>query len=192
NCLDAATGKPVWSHDLLKEGDLKNLTWGMAGSPLIHDDLVIVNQGVSPAAADKKNQAVIAFDKLSGEKIWSSGTHKPSYSSPQYAVLNGTPQVLTFHAKGLEGFALEDGRSLWFFPWTNQAGCNAAQPIPLDDSSVFLGAGYGQGSARIRITPAEDAEKPAVVKPEWKSLSLKLKFNSAVQQNGYVYGLDEG
>lgn len=192
NCLDAATGKPVWSHDLLKEGDLKNLTWGMAGSPLIHDDLVIVNQGVSPAAADKKNQAVIAFDKLSGKKVWSSGTHKPSYSSPQYAVLNGTPQVLIFNAKGLEGFSLEDGQSLWFFEWANHAGCNAAQPIPLDDDSVFLGAGYGLGSARIEIAPGKSSEKTAQVKEEWKSLSLKLKFNSAVKQDGYVYGLDEG
>lgn len=192
NCLDAMTGKPVWSHDLLKEGDLKNLTWGMAGSPLIQDDLVIVNQGVSSGGSDQKSQSVIAFDKLSGAKVWSSGTRKSSYSSPQYGVLNGTPQVLIFHAKGLEGFALEDGHSLWFFRWTNQAGCNAAQPIPLDDSSVFLGAGYGQGSARIRITPSEEADKPADVKPEWKSLSLKLKFNCAVQQDGYVYGLDEG
>ncbi len=192
NCLDAATGQPVWSHDLLKEGDLKNLTWGMAGSPLIRDDLVIVNQGVSPATADKKNQAVIAFDKLSGEKVWWSGTHKPSYSSPQYAVLNGTPQVLIFNAKGLEGFSLEDGQSLWFFEWTNHAGCNAAQPIPLDDDSVFLGAGYGLGSARIEIAPGKSSEKTAQVKEEWKSLSLKLKFNSAVKQEGYVYGLDEG
>lgn len=192
NCLDAATGQPVWSHDLLKEGDLKNLTWGMAGSPLIHDELVIVNQGVSPASVVEKNQAVIAFDKLSGEKVWWSGTHKPSYSSPQYAVLNGTPQVLIFNAKGLEGFALEDGQSLWFFEWTNQAGCNAAQPIPLDDDSVFLGAGYGQGSARIKIAPRKSSEKTAKVKEEWKSLSLKLKFNSAVKQEGYVYGLDEG
>lgn len=192
NCLDVATGKPVWSHDLLEEGDLKNLTWGMAGSPLIHDDLVIVNQGVSPATADKKNQAVIAFDKLSGEKVWSSGTHKPSYSSPQYAVLNGTPQVLIFNAKGLEGFSLADGQSLWFFEWANHAGCNAAQPIPLDDDSVFLGAGYGLGSARIEIAPGKSSEKTAQVKEEWKSLSLKLKFNSAVKQDGYVYGLDEG
>ncbi|MEQ8851785.1 PQQ-binding-like beta-propeller repeat protein [Gimesia sp.] len=192
NCLDAATGKLVWSHDLLKEGDLKNLTWGMAGSPLIHDDLVIVNQGVSPAAADKKNQAVIAFDKLSGKKVWSSGTHKPSYSSPQYAVLNGTPQVLIFNAKGLEGVSLADGQSLWFFEWANHAGCNAAQPIPLDDDSVFLGSGYGLGSARIEIAPRKSSEKTAKVKEEWKSLSLKLKFNSAVKQDGYVYGLDEG
>jgi len=192
NCLEAGTGKVVWSHDLLEEGDLKNLVWGMAGSPLIQGDLVIVNQGVQPPESDQKSQSVIVFDKLSGEKVWSSGTRKSSYSSPQYAVLQGEPQVLIFHAKGLESFALEDGQSLWFFPWKNQAGCNAAQPIPLDESSVFLGAGYGTGSARIQITAPEKQGEPLGVAEEWKSLSLKLKFNSAVAQEDYVYGLDEG
>jgi outer membrane protein assembly factor BamB len=196
NCLDAGTGKRIWSHDLLKEGKLKNLTWGMAGSPLLQGESVIVNHGVNRNAtkeeSKQKTQTVIAYDKLSGEKVWSSGTRKSSYSSPQFAVLNGQPQVLIFHAEGLEGFTLEAGRSLWFFPWKNQAGCNAAQPIPLDDTSVFLGAGYGKGSARIRIPPTEADQEPADVKPEWESLSLKLKFNSAVQRDGYVYGLDEG
>ncbi|QDT26133.1 outer membrane biogenesis protein BamB [Gimesia panareensis] len=190
--FEVFSGMEVWTRDLLKEEGLENLTWGMAGSPLIKDNLLIVNPGVRPSGSEKKNPSVLAIDLRTRKTAWVSGTRKSSYSSPQYAVLNGTPQVLIFHAKGLEGFALEDGRSLWFFPWTNQAGCNAAQPIPLDDSSVFLGAGYGQGSARIRITPSEEADQPADVKPEWKSLSLKLKFNCAVQQDGYVYGLDEG
>ncbi|WP_299462421.1 PQQ-binding-like beta-propeller repeat protein [uncultured Gimesia sp.] len=191
NCLDAETGERIWSKDLLKEGDLKYLEWGMSGSPLIWEDLVIVNQGIQKQGSESGNQTVIAFNRKSGEKVWSSGTQKSSYSSPQISILNGTPQVLVSHSKGLESFAPADGKSLWFFPWTNQAGVNAAQPIVLDASSVFLGAGYGAGSARITIN--NSAQEPvAIVTPNWKSLSLKLKFNSAVQREGFVYGLDEG
>ncbi len=191
NCLDAETGERIWSNDLLKEGKLKYLEWGMSGSPLIWEDLVIVNQAIQKKGSESGNQSVIAFNKASGEQVWSSGTQKSSYSSPQYAILNGTPQVLVFHSVGLESFTPADGKSLWNFPWKNQAGANAAQPIVLDASSIFLGAGYGIGSARITIN--DSAQEPeARVTPDWKSLSLKLKFNSAVVRDGFVYGLDEG
>jgi len=191
NCLEAGTGKLVWSYDLLKEGDLKNLEWGMSGSPLIWEDLVIVNQGIQKQGSESGNQSVIAFDRQTGEKVWSGGTQKSSYNSPQISVLNGTPQLLVFHSKGLESFAPADGQSLWNFPWTNQAGVNVAQPIVLDDASLFLGSGYGAGSARITIN--DSAEEPvAKVSQDWKSQSLKLKFNAAVKRDGFVYGLDEG
>lgn len=190
NCLNAGTGERVWSHDLLKEGGLKNLEWGMAGSPLIWEDLVIVNQGIQKSESKAENQSLIAFDRLSGEKVWSGGTRKSSYSSPQFVVLNETSQVLVFHSKGLESFAPQDGTSLWFFPWTNQAGINAAQAIVVDDRSLFLGTGYGKGSTRLRINPSENSD--AKVTQDWKSQSMKLKFNSAVQRDGFVFGLDEG
>lgn len=190
NCLNAGTGELVWSHDLLKDGDLKNLEWGMAGSPLIWENLVIVNQGLQKSGSKAEDQSLIAFDRLTGEKVWSGGTRKSSYSAPQFAVLNGTPQVLVFHSKGLEGFALADGTPLWFFSWTNQPGINAAQPIVVDDHSLFLGTGYGKGSARISISPSVKSD--ANVIQDWKSQSMKLKFNSAVKWDGFVYGLDEG
>ncbi|WP_339735044.1 PQQ-binding-like beta-propeller repeat protein [uncultured Gimesia sp.] len=191
NCLKAGTGELVWSYDLLKEGDLKNLEWGMSGSPLIWENLVIVNQGVQKSDSKAENQSVIAFHKGSGEKAWASGTHKSSYSAPQFAMLNGTPQVLIFHSKGLESFSPQDGTSLWFFPWTNQPGVNAAQPILLDDTSLYLGSGYGAGSTRLKVTVSDQAPE-AKVTQDWESQSLKLKFNSAVQRDGFVYGLDEG
>lgn len=190
NCLKGGTGELVWSHALLQEGDLKNLEWGMSGSPLIWEDLVIANQGIQKQGSESGNQSVIAFNRQTGEKVWSGGTRKSSYSAPQFAVLNGVPQVLVFHSKGLESFAPADGKSLWFFPWTNQAGVNAAQPIVIDDSSIYLGAGYGAGSARITIGDSEQVD--AKVAQDWKSQSLKLKFNSAVKLDGFVYGLDEG
>ena len=105
-------------------------------------------------------------------------------------MLNGTPQVLVFHSKGLESFSPSDGTSLWFFPWTNQPGINAAQPVVIDDRSLFLGTGYGKGSARITVSPSEESN--AKVTQDWKSQSMKLKFNSAVTLDGFVYGLDEG
>ena len=189
HCFEAATGISVWSHDLLEEQNQNNLQWGMAGSPLIWENLVIVNQGLAVDPSELGHRSIIAFDKRTGEQVWSGGTRKSSYSSPQLAELQGAPQILVFHAKGLESFAPADGQSLWFFPWTNQAGVNAAQPIVINDSSIFIGSGYGVGSARLLI---EKSGEDWTVKESWTSNSPKLKFNSAVMHDGFVYGLDEG
>ncbi|WP_298868110.1 PQQ-binding-like beta-propeller repeat protein [uncultured Gimesia sp.] len=192
HCFEAVSGKDVWSQDLLVNGGLENLQWGMSGSPLIWENLVIVNQGIQKKGSASRNQTAIAFNSGTGEKVWESGKHNSSYSSPQLSVINGQPQLLIFHSKGLEGFAPEEGKSLWFFPWTNHAGVNAAQPIVVGMSSIFLGAGYGSGSARITVKQTTEPGTDLEVVPDWKSKSLKLKFNSAVVRDGFVYGLDEG
>src|ERR1041385_4373656 len=40
-CLDARTGKPKWSKNILADNGAKNPTWAMSGAPLIVDDMVI-------------------------------------------------------------------------------------------------------------------------------------------------------
>jgi outer membrane protein assembly factor BamB len=47
-CLDGATGKPHWSVNILEDNGAKNAEWAMSGSPLIFEDLVIVNPGIDP------------------------------------------------------------------------------------------------------------------------------------------------
>src|SRR5262249_53256837 len=40
-CLDEATGRLKWEKDILKDND--NLQWGMSGSPLVYDRVMVVN-----------------------------------------------------------------------------------------------------------------------------------------------------
>lgn len=192
NCLKAVTGELVWSKYLMKGGELKSPQWGMSGSPLVWENLVIVNEGIPKDSSGAGNRSAIAFDRLTGETVWSCGTQKTSYSSPQISMIHGAPQLLLFHSQGLEGFTPDEGNSLWSFPWSNHAGVNVAQPIMISDSSLFLGAGYGQGSARITIKQESEVGAKSEIVPNWKSKSLKLKFNSAVVRENFVYGLDEG
>ncbi|MCC7474418.1 MAG: PQQ-binding-like beta-propeller repeat protein [Pirellulales bacterium] len=53
NCLEARTGRKVWSHDTTKEFGVPVVTWGKAGSPLVVDDLVVIQVGAIPTAAGK-------------------------------------------------------------------------------------------------------------------------------------------
>jgi outer membrane protein assembly factor BamB len=185
NCLEARTGKKLWSHDTLAEAKAANTEWGMAASPLVYDNVVVVNPG------GPEGNGVVAYDRVSGEKVWSGGSDKASYASPELRVVDGVRQVLIFDAVGIAGHSPEDGAQLWKFPWTNAPTVNAAQPIVLGDpahSQVFIGNGYSVGSAVLGVSHDAEGWRTAAV---WQSRQLKLKFNAAVARDGYVYGLDE-
>ncbi|MGQ5491071.1 hypothetical protein ACUH78_19730, partial [Thauera sp. ZXT1-4] len=45
DCLEEATGRLVWSRDVLRENQLSNVTWGKSCSPLMVEELVVVTGG---------------------------------------------------------------------------------------------------------------------------------------------------
>ena len=184
NCLDALSGRIIWSRNILADADAKNMTWGMAASPLIYEGMVIV----TPDGRD--GDQVIAYDCETGEKVWAGGSRPASYSAPRIATVNGIPQILVFGGDGLAGFDPASGNELWFVEWPNDEQINVAQPILLDEEAIFISAGYGKGGALFPIVLQEGTWRldPS---PRWKTTEMKLKFNGAVLKDGFVYGLDE-
>lgn len=185
SCLEAGTGRKLWSADILADAEARNLDWAMSGSPLVYDDFVVVNPG------GQMNGSVAAYDRKTGEKIWAVGKRDASYCAPRIETIAGVRQVLVFDGEGLAAYDPVDGRQLWDHPWKNGPQVNAAQPIAIGSGRVFLGSGYGIGSVVIDVTDAIDGGAVKVV-PPWPSTRLKMKFNDAVVKDGYVYGLDEG
>lgn len=183
NCLDATNGELLWQKNILREVDAKNIEWAMAGSPLIVGDHVIVVPGGSNA------NSVIAYDRMSGEKIWSSGNDKASYAAPTFRTLLGTEQVIVFDGEGVKGYSPDSGTQFWKVAWTNGPKVNAAEPIPISDRLLFIGSGYGQGSGLVELSHAGDVW---TTKTLWTSRRFKLKFNAAVQKGEHAFGLDEG
>ncbi len=196
NCLDAATGNPVWSTNILKDaGDGKipaaNIEWGLSGSPLIVDNLVIVVPGgTEKEGAVAFNKGVAAYDKKSGQLVWAGGKHQASYGSPRVENIGGTRQLLIAHADGLSGHSLDGGKELWFFPLSNPPKVNSSMPWLLDDGSLLFGTGYGIGSVRLDITGGDGHEW--VAKQRWKTNRFRPKFNDFFVRDGHAYGLDDG
>jgi outer membrane protein assembly factor BamB len=189
NCLDAVTGKLLWTTDILADAGHDNRLFGMCGSPLVVDDKVIVAPGGLGAS-------LVAYDRHTGRRIWSAGDADASYSSPQLAEFSTGLQVLLFHAEGLTGHDLSSGRELWSFPWVSNPAerNNVCQPVPLPAESlgsrdrVFLASGYGRGSALLELERQSDEWQ---VRPRWESRWPQTKFASVVMHEGYVYALDD-
>jgi outer membrane protein assembly factor BamB len=182
-CLESATGKLIWNKNILADNGASNLHWGMAASPLVVDGKVIVTPGGG------HGNSVVAYDKLSGLRVWGSLDDQAAYASPTLATVGGRRQLLVMTAKRAVGLAVEDGRLLWEYPWVTQEGINAAQPIAVAANRVYISSGYGHGAAVLELTPRGDGFQTRVI---WANNRMKNKFNSAVLHEGYLYGLDEG
>ena len=112
-CLDGKDGHEKWAVDTL--ADNANVQWAQSGSPLVVDNLVIVNPGAQAEGA--RGKAVRAFDRTTGNEVWAAGNHPTGYCSPHLATLGGKRQVLIFDSAGLAGHDLANGAELWRFPY---------------------------------------------------------------------------
>ncbi len=187
-CLEAATGKVKWQTDILTP-DNQNIMWGMCGSPLVYDELVVVNPGAQTPAA--KGRAVVAYERKTGKVVWRSGDTQAGYSSPQLSTLAGRRQVLVFDGDGAGGYDPADGHRLWFFPISNPTQkITVAQPLVIGDDRVFLSIGYGVGSVMVRVR--RDGEEWSCEKLWGPTKAMGSKFGNPVAHGEHLYGLDEG
>src|SRR5437764_13012516 len=88
-CLDATTGKPIWSKNLVKEYKVEEpAVWGYAASPLIDGDLLYTLAG-------GEGSAVVALNKETGKEVWKAlTTEDVGYSPPMIYKAGGKRQVI--------------------------------------------------------------------------------------------------
>ena len=182
-CLDAKTGKPAWSRNILKDNGAQNLEWGMSGAPLVVDDKVIVLPGGT------SGKSVAAYNRLTGQPVWQALNDKQGYVSPMLAQLAGKRQVVVVSSSRVVGLEVANGSLLWEYPWNTSMGINCSQPIVVSDNRLFISSGYGKGAAVVELTRSGDSFSARTV---WENTAMKNKFNSSVLHEGHIYGLDEG
>ena len=182
--LEAATGKRIWSRDVLVENQLPNLEWGKSSSPLLVDDLVVVTGGGA------KEKTLLAYRQETGELAWASGEDKASYASPVLATLAGRRQILIVNAASVAAHDPKDGAMLWKYPWGTEGAPKCSQPVAIGNDRVFLSAGYAVGCVLLQVK-ADAAGQLSVVEL-WKNRNLKTQFANVSVRDQFVYGLDDG
>jgi outer membrane protein assembly factor BamB len=182
--LDLATGEKRWGFNVLEKHEASLPDWGMAGSPLIEGDLVILSVGGT------QGNSLVAYNKFSGDFVWSGGSNAAHWSSPVFYEIAGKSQVLIFNFSGLFGQDIKDGSVLWVYPWNTSGMPHVAIPVLVPGDRVLVSSGYGKGAELLQISNSVDGKQS--VERIWRSLHLKAKFNNYVFKDGYVYGLDDG
>ena len=107
--LDKNTGKMLWSHDFMKDTPRPSIDRGMANSPLLFNNTIIV-------AIGGKGQAVGAFNPETGALLWKAGNVEYSPASPILIGVDGQQQLVVFGGDRIAGMDPANGRALWSHP----------------------------------------------------------------------------
>ena len=162
-CFDALTGKVIWQHDLNLKFRIKMPIWGIAATPLIYKNKIILHIGGSDGAS------VLALDKNSGKELWRAMDDKISYSAPILIQQAGKPVVVVWTAENLNGLDAETGKVYWKITFSVRMGMGVTTPVQNGDylfvSCFFSGSllvssagkqplqkkyGCGRGSPRLK------------------------------------------
>jgi outer membrane protein assembly factor BamB len=179
HCLDAATGKTVWSKDLVQEAGARIPEWGLAASPVIYRDLVIVHCGASPAGC------LMAFDRRSGEEIWRASGDPAGYCTPILIEQDGHELLVAWTPENILGLAPRTGKIAWSIPYKVTYGVSIATPIYAD--GMLLVSGYWEGAKAIRLDPTLQRAELA-----WEdNRNLRGLMSQPLYRDGYVYLLEK-
>lgn len=171
-CFKVDTGQIVWHRKLAKELGVKHPTWYFSSSPLVMDNLVILNAGT----------AGIALDKSNGNLVWQNGSGPCGYASAVPFTVGGQKCVAIFASTELFGVVAATGKVIWRLKWKTSWEINAADPIVLGDT-MFISSGYNKGCALLKI------EKDKVTEI-WRNRNMRNHCNSCVLWKGHIYGFD--
>jgi outer membrane protein assembly factor BamB len=172
-CWNLASGQVLWHENVNDKGG-KAPKWGHSSSPLVRDDLVLVQGGGTAR--------VIAFDKMTGSVTWTSGQGDAGYAPLVAATLgDGDKQaLLVFHGHGLAAMAADTGTEMWDIPWETSYGVNATTPLVSGDR-VLITSGYNTGAQLLQVS-----DKEATVL--WTSKVMASHHSDAFILDGHVYG----
>ncbi len=177
HCLDFATGKKLWNVNVKEQFSSPKGFFGMACSPLVEGNHVLLNIGGQNGAG------IVAFNKTTGELAWKSTGEEASYSSPTVATLNDKRAAVFFTRSGLVILDPVSGKLNQQFGLRPriQAAVSAATPLVIGDK-IFLSASYQTGSILL-------AAKTGKLEKVWSSdEALSSHYATSVHHVGFLFG----
>jgi outer membrane protein assembly factor BamB len=145
SCMDTATGKIIWTINVLEKFGGSNINWGLSESPLVLEDRLLVNAG-GPKAS------IVALKKSDGSVLWKSQSDRAGYSSAIPMEVNGIIQAVFFTHQRALGIDVRNGNLLWDYSQAANRTANVATPI-VKGNRVFVSSDYGTGCALLEIKP---------------------------------------
>ena len=175
--LDGASGKELWRFDFVKEFGAPPPDFGFVCSPLVDDTGVYVQAGGSFAKLDKKT----------GKLLWRAlkdggGTMGSAFSSPVFAKLAGTDQVVVQTRTKLAGVDRTTGKELWAKEIPSFRGMNILTPVAVGDDGVLTST-YGGNTRLLRVKSAGGKFEADAV---W-NLKYEGNMSTPVVVNGHAY-----
>jgi outer membrane protein assembly factor BamB len=178
-CLDAETGKAIWSVNLAETYQGKGTEFGYACSPTVLNGRVYAPVG-------GENASIVAFDAVSGKEVWASGNDRASYTACLPIRHRGKDLLVTFMQNAILAHDASTGKQLWRHPWLEGYDEHAAWPIYKEPYLYFAGP-FRQG---CKVFNLDDVLQNTLSDPVWAGKVLSNDIFSSVEVDGFLYGFD--
>lgn len=152
-CVDTETGAYRWGIDLVREYGTEVPLWYTGQCPIIENDTAVI----APAGDEV---LMMGVDCSTGEVLWSTpnpGNWEMSHSSIIPMTILGKRMYVYCAMGGVAGVSAEP-EDLGELQWTSTEWSHSVtspSAVSVDESRVFLTAGYGGGSMMLRIAREE-------------------------------------
>ncbi len=173
-CFDRL-GNLVWYRPLAKEYPGITNQVGMASSPLLAGDALIV-----PMQNSGETTFCLAVDPKSGKDLWKLPRKREvHWSTPSVMKHNGQTLVLVQDDQALLALDAKTGKEAWRFSGIKPH--DIVGPTTLGPDHVVVS---GDGVALIK--PGANDTTPQLV---WKAEKLRLGYCTPIHHQGYLYAL---
>jgi len=176
HCLEASSGKVLWSTNTVDGLNAKRPYYGYAGSPLVAGEVVVVETGGSEAS-------LTALEKRTGKVAWRYGKGEAGYSTPVAGKFNGQACVVALTPAAVSAVNAATGQEVWRHPWKASAQSTATAPLVLGDK-VFIS---GSETKKTGILLQVAGRAVSVV---WQGQNMLNYFNASVVHDGHLYGVN--
>ena len=179
-CYNSDTGKKIWSVDLLKQFDAKNIQWGMTESILIEGKRLFCTPG-------GKENNVVCLNRFTGETIWSSaGNRQPAaYCSPIYIKHNKTALIVTMTAESVIGVDVNTGQFYWQIPQFQGNKIHANSPVYSNGIIYCSSDNAKTNCGLVALKLSEDGKN---VTTFWRNENYKNLMGGIILKDGHIYG----
>ena len=182
--MDLKTGKLHWKRDTIKEHNGAVADYGMAASPLLFGNVVIITTG------HENGVVIAAYSVDEGKPQWQ--TYFPDsigYSCPAILEIAGEKQLVVFTGTHLRGLS-PLGEPLWKYEYITPYDCNIVTP-QLINGDLFISSGEDHGAVRLNITKTETNY---TIKEVWASQGrtsvMRNEWQTSILSQGYLFGFD--
>jgi outer membrane protein assembly factor BamB len=180
HALDKKTGKVIWSRDLWKEHNGKQMDRGYSCSPVAYKDMIILTVG-------GPGQALMAFNQKDGSVAWKKQDLDVSPSSHLIINVGGQDQLVAFMGKFIAGLDPSNGELLWSHSHETSWGLNITTPVwNSNDNLLFVSSAYNGGSRVLKLTRGADGKTS--VSEVWAHKRMRVHHATAIRIGDYVYG----
>lgn len=177
SCLDAATGRLIWTVSLTRTFGGSVPYWGYSESPLIVGDRILVNAG-------GRRASIVAIDKTGGRTLWQQHGDEAAYSSPMLMRTDSLTQAVFFTAARALAVDPRDGRLLWSYDKVANGTANIATPV-VRGNRVFFSSDYGTGGALLDVKASGNGASASEV---YFTREMRNHHASSVLVGDHLYG----